>query len=168
MTKHGSTLAAIFALAFVGPMTVSAQQSPVAVKPAVRLPRGTEVLVRLDYGVSSKAAKVGDPIYMRVVTAVRYNGVIVIPEDAPVKGNVSEASPAGGLGQSGILVIGAEYVGVGDDRIRLQGSTEDRRKKPNASVSNGVLSVPLGSLSKGKAANLVAGTQFLAYTVQDY
>ncbi len=133
--------------------------------PHIRLPRDTPVKVRMDYGVSSKAARVDDPVYMKVAEAVAYNGAIVIPAGAPVKGHVAEVTPPGGFGKSGSVVIAAEYVTVGEDRIRLSGSTADHGTAGGASVTDGVLSVPLG---KGKHVNIEAGTLFIAYTDQNY
>ena len=156
--------ALLLAAACAGP--VSAQQETDQ-RPAaqIRLPKDTPVAVRTDYGVSSKAARVDDPIYMKVAKAVSYKGTVVIPEGAPVKGRVSEVTPPGGFGKTGSVVIIAEYVTVGEDRIRLSGSTEDRGKPGGASVTDGVLSVPLG---RGKHVNIEAGTLFIAYTDQNY
>lgn len=133
--------------------------------PQIQLPRDTPVRVRMDYGVSSKAARVDDPVYMKVAEAVACNGVIVIPAGAAVKGHVSEVDAPGGFGKAGSVVIAAEYVTVGEDRIRLSGSTFDNGRPARASVTNGVLSVPLG---KGKHVNIEAGTLFTAYTDQNY
>lgn len=145
---------------------VSAQQET-SQHPAaqVRLPKDTPVAIRTDYGVSSKAARVDDPIYMKVAKAVSYKGMVVIPEDAPVKGRISEVTPPGGFGKTGSVVIVAEYVTVGEDRIRLSGSTEDHGKPGGASATDGVLTIPLG---KGKHVNIEAGTVFIAYTEQNY
>ena len=35
----------------------------------IRLPRGTEIRVRTDYGISSKAARVDDAVYLKVAQA---------------------------------------------------------------------------------------------------
>ena len=140
-------------------VAASAQQ-PVTAKPAVRLPKGSEIKIRMDYGVSSKAARVDDPVYLHVVEPVVYNGVIVIPEGARVTGRVAESSQADGL------AIEVKFVDVGiDGRIPIQGAAADRKKRPGASVSDGVLSVPLG---RRKSFNLPAGTALLAYTDKDY
>jgi len=140
-------------------------QSQAAAAPQIRLPRDTPVKVRTDYGVSSKAARVDDPVYMKVAEAVAYKGAVVIPAGAPVKGHVSEVTPPGGFGKSGSVVIAADYVMVGEDRIRLSGSTADLGKPGGASVTDGVLSVPLG---RGKHVNIEAGTLFIAYTDRNY
>lgn len=131
----------------------------------IRLPRGTEIRVRTDYGISSKAARVDDAVYLKVAQAVAYNGAIVIPAGAPVKGHVSEVTAPGGFGKTGSVVIDADYVIVGEDRIKLSGSTADRGRPIGASVNEGVLRVPLG---KGMNVNIEAGTLFLAYTEQAY
>ena len=132
---------------------------------AVRLPRGTEIRVRTDYGISSKAARVDDAVYLKVAEAVAYNGVIVIPAGASVKGHVSDVTAPGGFGKTGSVVIDADYVMVGEDRIKVSGSTAERGRPIGASVNEGVLRVPLG---KGKNVNIEAGTLFLAYTEQAY
>ena len=131
----------------------------------VRLPRGTEIKVRTDYGISSKAARVDDAVYLKVADAVAYNGIIVIPAGASVKGHVSEVTAPGGFGKTGSVVIDADYVIVGEDRIKISGSTAERGRPIGASVNEGVLRVPLG---KGKNVNIEAGTLFLAYTEQAY
>ena len=140
------------------------QQVPGAA-PQIRLPRGMEIRIRMDYGVSSKAARVGDPVYMKVAEDVVSKGAIVIPEGTPVKGHVTEVSAPGGFNKSGSVVIAVEYLTVGEDRIRLTGSTANYGRPAGASVTDGVLSVPLG---KRKHVNIEAGTLFLAYTEQDY
>lgn len=143
-----------------------AQQDPAPrVASQVRLPKGTEIRIRMDYGVSSRAARVDDPVHMKVAEAVAHDGAIVIPEGAPVKGHVTEVSPPGGFGKTGSVVIAAEYVTVGEDRIRLSGSTADRGRAGGASANDGVLSIPLG---RGKHVNIEAGTLFTAYTDQNY
>lgn len=159
-------IAAFFGLLFLGAMEVPTPAQPQGTAaPQVRLPKDTPVTVRMDYGVSSKAARVDDAVYMKVAEDVAYKGVVVIPAGAPVRGRVSEVTPSGGFGRSGSVVIAADYVTVGEDRIRLSGSTEDRGKRGGASVTDGVLSVPLG---KGKHVNIEAGTLFIAYTEQNY
>ena len=155
--------ACLCALLFGGgaPSAPAAEAEQAAAR-AIRLPRDAPVPVRLDYGVSAKSARVDDPVYMKVAQAVAYNGVVVIPEGAPVKGRVSEA---GGSGASADIVIMAEYVTVGEDRIRLYGTTADQKKKRAVSVNDGVLTIPLG---RRKTVNLPAGSVFFAYTDQNY
>jgi hypothetical protein len=108
---------------------------------------------------------VDDPVYLKVAEDVAYNGAIVIPAGAPVKGRVSKASPPGAFGKTGSVVIDAEYITVNERRISVSGSTADRGRPGGAAVTEGVLSVPLG---KSKYVNIEAGTLFLAYTEQDY
>lgn len=148
-----------------GPLYGQQEPAPPRAVVQVRLPKDTPVKVMMEYGVSSKAARVDDPVFMKVAEAVAYNGTVVIPEGAPVKGHVSEVDAPGGFGKSGSVVIEAEYVTIGEDRIRLSGSTADYRKPGGASVTEGVLSVPLG---KGKHVNIEAGTVFTAYTARNY
>lgn len=150
----------------VDPAYAQMQPAPPAAVRNVRLPKGTPVRVRMDYGVSAKAARVGDPVYLKVVRAVMSKDLIVIPEGSLVTGRVVEASPPGG-GRPGALVIDMEFVAVSDGRIRLAGSTADRGSARATTVNEGMLTVPLGSGS-GKNANIPAGTEFTAYTDRDY
>lgn len=160
------TIAAFVGLLVLGAVEVPILAQPqVTAAPQVRLPKDTPIKVRMDYGVSSKTARVDDAVYMKVAEDIAYKGAVVIPAGAPVKGRVSEVTPPGGFGKSGSVVIMADYVTVGEDRIRLSGSTADRGKPGGASVTEGVLSIPLG---KGKHVNIEAGTLFIVYTEQNY
>lgn len=161
-----SISAAFLGLLLLGAASDRLPAQPQAVAaPQIRLPKDTPIKVRMDYGVSSKAARVDDPVYMKVAEDVAYKGAVVIPAGAPVKGRVSEVTPPGGFGKSGSVVIIADYVTVGEDRVRLSGSTADRGKPGGAAVADGVLSIPLGT---GKHVNIEAGTLFIAYTEQNY
>ena len=141
-------------------------QPPSAPVRQIRLAKGTPVPVRMDYGVSAKSARVGDPVYLKVVAPVPQKGVVVIPEGSVVTGRVTTASPPSG-GQAGELVIEMESVDTGKGRIPLTGSTGDRGRVRTTSVNEGVLTVPFGA-QKGKNANIEAGTVFTAYTDRDY
>lgn len=131
-----------------------------------RLPKGTPVRVKMDYGVSAKAARVGDPVYLKTVGNVGAKGVLIIPEGSRVTARVAEASAAEGRSAAS-LVIEMEYVDTGQARIRLAGTTADRGKVRTSSISEGVVTVPFGA-QKGKNANIEAGTEFTAYTDRDY
>lgn len=141
-------------------------QPPSAPVREVRLAKGTPVRVKMDYGVSVKAARVGDPVYLKTVGDVAAKGAVIIPDGSRVTGRVTEASEAEGRNGAS-LVIEMEYVDTGAARIRLAGSTAERGKVRTSSISEGVVTVPFGA-QKGKSANIEAGTMFTAYTDRDY
>ena len=67
------------------------------------IPEGTTLQIELTKELSSKKAKVGDLVPLRVVENLIINDVIVIPAGTDVKGVVTKARKAGGLGRGGKL-----------------------------------------------------------------
>lgn len=160
---RGTYLTSILALGLLsGPIAAETPQTVAPPKaPAIRLAQGTPVRVRMDYGVSAKAAREGDPVYLKVAAPVMAkDGAVIIPPDSRVTARITQASPTA-------LVIDMEYVETGEARFRLTGSTEDRKAVRTTGVDNGVVTVPLGR-GPGKSANIPAGTMFTAYIARDY
>lgn len=167
---HKLLLRASLGLVLAGAMTnpVLAQRSSSS-RSAVQLPEGAELRIRTENELSSKTAKVGDTIYMRVVDPVRYNGNIVIPDGARVTGRVSAVRTRGIFGRSGKLEIAAESVKVGESNLRLRGAKNDQGKgQGTLSIATGVLVAPIALIITGKSAVIKAGTEFTAFTDQDY
>jgi hypothetical protein len=136
---------------------------------APRLPEGAELRVRTESELSSKTAEVGDTIYLRVSDPVRYNGIIIIPDGARVTGHVSAARHRGVFGRSGKLEIAVDSVKVGEDNIRLRGGKFDKGKgQGTLSIATAVLVAPIAGIITGKSAVIKQGTEFVAYTDQDY
>ena len=67
------------------------------------IPKGTTLQIELTKELSSKKAKVGDLIPLKIVQNLIINDVVVIPAGAEVKGVVTKARKAGGLGRGGKL-----------------------------------------------------------------
>jgi len=159
--------------ALMVPGSSGAQPAPRA-QPAVNLPQGTPVKIVLAYGVSAKAAKAEDVIFMRVFEAVVRNGRTLIPEGASVQGRVSRAVAPGGGGRPGEVTIDAEYVVTDEGRYRVTGSISsaglDQTPSSSTGLSNAVggsVSIPLGGRKAGNA-NLEAGVGFVATIAKDY
>ncbi len=162
-----STFLALAILASVAASPVLAQRSSRAA--AVRLPEGAEVTVSTIDELSSKTANAGDTIYMRVTDPVRHNGVIVIPDGARVTGTVVSVRKRGIAGRSGKLEIAAQSVKVGENSIRLRGAKNGQGKgQGTLSIATAaVVALPLIFIT-GKSAVIKPGTQFIAFTDQDY
>lgn len=67
------------------------------------IPKGTVLQVELTQELSSKRAKVGDAVPLKLVDNVIVNDVVVIPAGTEVEGVVTKARKAGGLGRGGKL-----------------------------------------------------------------
>ena len=67
------------------------------------IPKGTTLQIELTKELSSKKAKVGDLVPLKIVQNLIINDVVVIPAGAEVKGVVTKARKAGGLGRGGKL-----------------------------------------------------------------
>ena len=67
------------------------------------IPKGTVLSVELTKELSSKKAKVGDSVPLKLVENLIVNEVIVVPAGSEVKGVVTKARRAGGLGRGGQL-----------------------------------------------------------------
>jgi hypothetical protein len=148
---------------------VTAAAQPVTASAGlIRVPRGTPIRVAFQYGVSSRAAKEGDKVYLRVVEPVLHKEAVIIPADAVVEALVSRVRPPADYGTAGALEIDAEFVRIGDDRIPLQGSIGSEAASSRATANQGAVTVPFGSLRRGKSANIEAGTAFIVYTARDY
>ncbi|MGH9554741.1 MAG: hypothetical protein ACRD2Y_02870 [Terriglobales bacterium] len=75
-------------------MALPAQETPAEVTetPALRLPAGTAVRLKLETPISTSASKPGDAFYGRVTQSVLHEGKTVIPVGASVEGNVVRVS----------------------------------------------------------------------------
>lgn len=67
------------------------------------IPKGTKIQIELTSELSSKKAKVGDAVPLKVVDNLIINDTIVIPAGTEVTGVVTKARKAGGLGRGGKL-----------------------------------------------------------------
>ncbi|SRR5579871_3453501 len=73
--------------------------------PAVTVPMGTHVLLRLTNELSTKHAKDGDHVYLRTDAPVAIDGRVIIPNGSHVEGTVTHAKPAGHIAGKGELYI---------------------------------------------------------------
>ena len=135
----------------------------------VRLPEGAEIRMRTLDSLSSKTANEGDEIRLITSDPVRYNGVVIIPDGSTVVGRVAMVRHRGVFGRSGKLEIKVESVKVGESRIRLRGGKASNGKgQGTLSIATAVLVAPIAGVITGKSAVIPAGTEFTAYTDQDY
>src|SRR5260221_1980569 len=87
----------------------------------VRVPEGTEIIVRLEEPLSSKTARREDRIEAFVDRPLRVDGVTAIPAGARVRGTVRDAEPAERPARSGRLDLDLDALFVNQDRLDLRG-----------------------------------------------
>jgi hypothetical protein len=108
-----------------------AVQKPIEVTNGTVLPSNTDVWVSLDSELSSKKARMGDPIAMKVSRDVMIGQYVVIPRGTEAKGHVSYRTGKGAFGKSAkmefdidaILLNGRSVPVSGHYRIEGQGNT---------------------------------------------
>jgi len=158
LLAFGATLCAPFLL------------SPTACRAAQVVPAGTTVLLQFEDAISTKTAKKGDQIHLRVYTDVVVNGKTLIKQDAPATGTVSDVRRPRSFGRRGVLKVRLENVtDVNGARVPLEPySTGDRFKAagPGAAGAGLVVLGPVGLVGgafvKGNHVSIDKGTRIQA------
>ena len=76
----------------------------------IRLANGKAVWLMVTETVSSKTAKVGDPVELRVIDPVKVDELVVIASKAPASGTITEVKPAGRAWHKGGVVLRLDSV----------------------------------------------------------
>lgn len=119
--------------------------------------------------LSSKKAKVGDLVPLRVVENLIINDVIIIPAGAKVRGIVTKARKAGGLGRGGKLefqIVSVQTInGV---KVPLQYTKYEHGAGDGGAVAVfAVVSIVGGVFMKGKNVIYNEGLRFEAEVTAD-
>jgi hypothetical protein len=126
----------------IAPTTSTTQTSPL---PPLVVPAGTPLSVALNNDVTTKTARVGDPVDARVATAVIIEGRTAIPAGTLVRGTVSEVvsgsdriggTPTLGLRFDGIELLPGKTVGISGN-LHEQGKSDTVRD--TAKIAGGAL-----------------------------
>jgi hypothetical protein len=131
------------------------------------VPEGTAVKLKLLEAVSSRTAKVGDPVALEVVEDLRVNGTVVVPTGAKAKGEITAAKKAGMMGKAGDLALRPYYVRAGDIRIELRGT---KIAEGDSKVGKAILLTAisgLGVLKRGQNIEIPEGTPLTAFVTED-
>jgi hypothetical protein len=158
------------------PVQPTVAQTPIA-QPALPVPAGTALMVRLDTTLATFSNRVGDPFQARVTQAVIVNGATVIPVGSTVEGRVTKVTEPrrisgrptlGILPEAVILPSGERYyldATLTDTNIRdtdvneegqFKGQSHDRRDTLEAGggTAGGML---IGGLIGGVPGVLIGG-----------
>lgn len=148
----------------------SAIIAPLPVNRAV-LRAGTEVPVRLVEEVTTKGKKlhVGQRVRMETADAIVYQGLVVVPANSPVTGEITDVVNKGMWGKSGHVSLRVLYVTVNGRQIRLSGAIDDKGVAGGvaAVAVSAVIFLPAGFFMTGTSAKLPVGTAFKAFLDED-
>lgn len=144
--------------------------APSAAWAAQSVPPGTQVMLQFAQTVSTKTARVGDLVRMRVYTDVLVNGRRVIRQDAPAQGVVTTVHRPRTFGRKGELKIRLQHVrDVRGTRVPLEPYKSGNRFAAGgpAAAGGGLLVFgPVGLVAgvfvKGKEITITKGTRIEA------
>lgn len=132
---------------------------------------GTEVPVRLVEEVTTKGKKlhVGQRVRMETADAIVYQGLVVVPANSPVTGEITDVVNKGMWGKSGHVSLRVLYVTVNGRQIRLSGAIDDKGVAGGvaAVAVSAVVFLPAGFFMTGTSAKLPVGTAFKAFLDED-
>lgn len=91
----------------------------------VVIPAGTEIPVRLEQAISTKNAKVGDPVYATTAFPYVQNNHVIIPAGTYVQGRISEVKRPGRIkGRAEVLVHFTSLIYRSGYTLMLPGTVE--------------------------------------------
>ena len=134
----------------------------------IKVPEGTEMIVRLNDSLSSGTSTEGDQFSITLQEPVKLDGGATLQAGYRGRGEVARVKKKGFAGQAGELNIRVSYLRVGDTRIRLRATKgQEGQGAMGATVALAVLFGPLGLLKHGHDVEMKAGQTFTAYVDAD-
>ena len=141
----------------------------------IRLQNGTSVLLLLSAPISSKTAKVGDPVKLQVLEDVKVGDLIVIASRAPATGIIEEAKAAGMAWHRGKVGIRIQSVTlINNEQWPVEAATEVAGAPTNAMEGWGaaiyesqglaLFALPLAPLQHGNQATMRRAMELEAMT----
>jgi hypothetical protein len=131
--------------------------------PAVVVPQGTQLILETLAELSSRDARTGQQIPLKVVGDVLVDGELVIPGGSQAVGVVVEARDTGGMGVNGRLEIAPLYISIGGETVRLTGGESYSGK----TKADAVVGLAITGLVSGRKATIPAGTKLGARVLRD-
>ena len=94
--------------------------------PAITVPAGTQVPLRLAQGISTKSAKVGDAVYAETVFPVTANDRIIIPAGTYIQGRITDIKRPGRVkGRAEFLMHFTTMIFKSGYTVMLPGAVEN-------------------------------------------
>ena len=143
--------------------------APAAASPSKAvLKEGTEVSLKLVQNLSSKTARVGDPVDMTLDQDLLVGQTVVVKKGAKALATITNAKKAGMMGRGGELNLHLEYLLAEGGKVRLRGvQGHQGDDKTGATVGLVIAFGVLGFMKHGKQAEVKEGTALKAYVDQD-
>lgn len=142
------------------------------------VPSGTKISARLEQTISSATAEQGQQVQLSVTEAVKVNGVVAIPQGAPVIGTIVQAQEKRNMGRTGKLDFSVDKVRAADGEFIPLRYTMQKKEGGSKGVSTGIMTAgaavlfwpaaPFFLLRKGKDVNINKGIVFEVFTDQDH
>lgn len=168
------TALAVSAALVLTPIAAAAQDAPLAVQRAdvapagnAVLPANTEVLLKMTQEVTTKGRtwKEGDTFKLSVEKDVMLGDYVVIPEGSPAYGRITWLTSKGAFGKSGKMDVELEYVEVGGQKIRLDGTyRQEGEGNTMATVGGVILAGVFAGFITGKSGRIPQGRELMATT----
>jgi hypothetical protein len=142
------------------------------------VPNGTKISTRLEQTISSATAEEGQQVQLTVTDNVKIDGVVVIPQGAPVLGTIVLAQEKRRMGRTGKLDFSVEKVRLADGEFVPLRYTMQKREGGSKGMSTGIMTAgaavlfwpaaPFILLRKGKDVTINKGIVFEVFTDQDH
>lgn len=134
----------------------------------LKIPEGTEVVVRFEEAITSATAKEGDRFTISNGESIDLGAGKSVPAGFVGAGEVTHSKKRKAMGQAGELNVRFDYIKVGDQKIRLRGTKAgEGDARVGTTVVLTVLFGPLGLLKKGKDIEINKGQSIKAYVDGD-
>jgi hypothetical protein len=131
-----------------------------ASKSSILIPAGTIIDLVTTNTVSSKKSVKGDLLYLKVASPLIVDGIVAIPADTIVVGQLSQADQRGAFGKKGRLEVQLLYAELPGGTVRISGALEARGKggaDDAAATAAAFLLLPF--VATGRSAEIPAGSQ---------
>ncbi len=130
-------------------------------------PMGTPLTLATRTQISTKDARPGDRIYLRVAESLTFDGQVVVPVGAPAVGEVVRSDRNGHFGKKGKLDINLLYVQTPSGPVQIEGVTNKEGSSGTvASFATIAIVSPLGFLIHGTSATIPFGSTIHAYLAE--
>jgi hypothetical protein len=134
----------------------------------VKVPEGTEMLIRFNDSLSSGRNSEGDQFSITLDEDVKLPDGTVLKRGYRGKGEVTQAKRKGMMGQAGEMNVRLDYLKVGDTRIHLRANKGGEGEGAmGTTVVLTVLFGPLGLLKHGHDVEIKRGQTLTVYVDED-
>ena len=147
--------------------TSTALSNPAGDSSHVSLLEGMPVRLQFATAVSSKDARVGDPIALTLAHDLRVGGVLVAPKGTAATGTVLMVDKQSILGRPGVLQFRVDQLALPGSSLPLRGFEEmDGADRQNKAIHWSVIPAA-GAFVRGGDAEIPAGMAVTAYVAKD-